>query len=161
MKRGELAWQYLYITFGFALTIEAGLVALIEPLPWLAKVLAFAIMAGGTLFLWLDGWFQNKLFGWKARYEVRETDTTARPALGFAVFALALFWLFFLAWPRSSDSARHDAISAEGAIAPRPIVNPKAVLPALPVPVPMRVRVPVPVPSAKRSNAKEQAEVRH
>ena len=36
IKRGSESWSYIYVTLGFALSIEASVIAMIEPLkfPW-------------------------------------------------------------------------------------------------------------------------------
>lgn len=70
VRRGEKSWSYFYTLLGFALTIETGVTALIEPLKWPWNLLILAIVGGLTTYLILDnGWFQNKLLGIKARYE--------------------------------------------------------------------------------------------
>jgi hypothetical protein len=72
VKRGPESWQYIYTTLGFTLTIEAGVVALIAPLRWPWNLIIYAITFVVTAHLLLfNGWFQNKLIGWKGRYEDR------------------------------------------------------------------------------------------
>lgn len=93
VRRGDTAWAYFYLTLGFALAIEASVVALITPLRWPTNLVAYAALSLFTVYLWLNGWFQNKLLGWKARYEQRETDTDARPILGCAILLVTLAWV--------------------------------------------------------------------
>lgn len=71
MRRGKDAWQYLYTLLGFALTIEGTVVSMIVELRCTsARLLVFGAGAAFTIWAFLDwGWFQNKLFGLKARYE--------------------------------------------------------------------------------------------
>ncbi len=70
VNRGPESWAYIYIFLGFTLSIEGTVISLITPLgfPW--NVALYAIVAVGTVWLFLDnGWFQNKLISWKIRYE--------------------------------------------------------------------------------------------
>ena len=70
IKRGEKSWSYLYTLLGFALTIETGIMGLIEPLKWPWNLVTLLLAGAITVYLFLDnGWFQNKLIGLKARYE--------------------------------------------------------------------------------------------
>ena len=70
VTRAEEAWAYIYTLLGFALTIEAGVVALIEPLKWPWNLLAYVVAAVVTLSLFADnGWFQKKLLGLKTKYD--------------------------------------------------------------------------------------------
>jgi hypothetical protein len=70
VRRGEKSWSYFYTLLGFALTIETGIVGLIEPLCWPWNLLTLAVVGSVTVYLFLySGWFQNKLLGIKARYE--------------------------------------------------------------------------------------------
>jgi hypothetical protein len=70
VKRGSTSWGYFYTLLGFALTIETG-VGSMFPLPW--SLMRFLIAGAITIYLVLfNGWFQNKLLGWKARYEDAE-----------------------------------------------------------------------------------------
>ena len=69
VQRGQESWTYIYITLGFALSIEGTLIAM-TPLifPW--NVIVYAIVAFLTGWFWIEsGWFQNKLIGLKSRYE--------------------------------------------------------------------------------------------
>lgn len=70
VKRGPTSWAYFYTLLGFALTIETGIGSMF-PLPW--GLIGVAIAGAITVYLVLfNGWFQNKLIGWKARYENAE-----------------------------------------------------------------------------------------
>jgi hypothetical protein len=70
VKRGEKSWSYLYTLLGFALTIETGIVGLVDPLKWPWNLVSLVVVGAVTIYLFLDnGWFQNKLIGIKARYE--------------------------------------------------------------------------------------------
>lgn len=70
VKRGAASWSYIYITLGFMLTLEAALIAFITPLTWPRNLITYLAASAITAHLWLfSGWFQNKLVGWKARYE--------------------------------------------------------------------------------------------
>lgn len=67
VKRGPVSWAYFYTLLGFALTIETGIASMFE-LPW--ALAGLAIAGAITIYLVLfNGWLQNKLLGWKARYE--------------------------------------------------------------------------------------------
>lgn len=66
--RGPESWAYIYITLGFALTIEGTAIDMAVPFPW--NLLTYLIVGGLTFWLWLfSGWFQNKLIGIKMKYE--------------------------------------------------------------------------------------------
>jgi hypothetical protein len=70
VTRGPEGWAYIYIALGFALSIEATIVQMIDPLhfPW--NLAAYAVIALSTAWLFLSsGWFHTKLIGWKNRYE--------------------------------------------------------------------------------------------
>lgn len=70
VQRGPVSWAYFYTLLGFALTIETGIASMFE-LPWALVVLI--IVAAATIYAVLfNGWFQNRLLGWKARYEGAE-----------------------------------------------------------------------------------------
>ena len=70
VKRGSVSWAYFYTLLGFALTIETGIASMFD-LPW--ALIGLLIVAAVTIYLILfNGWFQNKLLGWKARYEGAE-----------------------------------------------------------------------------------------
>jgi hypothetical protein len=68
VRRGPESWAYIYITLGFALTIEGTVIDMGFHYPW--NLLTYLIV--GVLTVWLfffNGWFQNKLIGIKAKYE--------------------------------------------------------------------------------------------
>lgn len=70
VKRGPVSWAYFYTLLGFALTIETGIASMFK-LPW--ALVGLVIVAAATIHLVLyNGWFQNRLLGWKARYESAE-----------------------------------------------------------------------------------------
>jgi hypothetical protein len=70
VKRGSTSWGYFYTLLGFALTIETGVGSMFS-LPW--SLIGFLIVGATTIHLVLfNGWFQNKVLGWKARYEDSE-----------------------------------------------------------------------------------------
>jgi hypothetical protein len=69
VKRGSESWTYIYITLGFALSIEGTIIGM-TPLvfPW--NVTVYALVAIVTGWFWIEsGWFQNKLIGLKSRHE--------------------------------------------------------------------------------------------
>jgi hypothetical protein len=69
VQRGPESWTYIYVTLGFAISIEGTVVAM-TPLifPW--NVIVYVIIALLTGWLWIEnGWFQEKLIGLKTRYE--------------------------------------------------------------------------------------------
>jgi hypothetical protein len=70
VKRGPESWSYIYVTLGFTLSIEGTVISLVSPLvfPW--NIVVYAIIGAVTFWMFLNnGWFQNKLLGWKANYE--------------------------------------------------------------------------------------------
>lgn len=70
VKRGPVAWQFIYTFLGFALTIEAGVMSLVTPLRWPWNLITYVFLAIVTFRLCLySRWFQNKLIGWKQAYE--------------------------------------------------------------------------------------------
>ena len=70
VKRGPESWAFIYITLGFVLTIEGTLVPMFTPLTFPYNVATYIVLAALTIWLFLgSGWFQNKLIGWKRRYE--------------------------------------------------------------------------------------------
>jgi hypothetical protein len=70
VKRDQQSWTYIYVVLGFALTIESTVVSMITPLCFPLNILVFAIIAVATWYLFREcRWFQNKLIGWKIRYE--------------------------------------------------------------------------------------------
>jgi cytochrome b subunit of formate dehydrogenase len=73
VTRGEKSWAYIYVALGFAIAIEGTIIQLITPLvfPW--NVISFLLVSAFSIWLFLfNGWFQNKLIGWKSRYEDKE-----------------------------------------------------------------------------------------
>ena len=72
VQRGPESWQYIYTTLGFALTIEATIISMVEPLWWLWKLAAYAVISIITFLTFIrSGRFQNKLIGWKTAYEAK------------------------------------------------------------------------------------------
>lgn len=72
IKRGESSWNYIYVALGFAIAIEGTVVQMVEPLKFPWNILTFISLAGVTGHVFLNcGWFQNKLIGWRMRYESR------------------------------------------------------------------------------------------
>ena len=70
VTRRQTNWAYFYIFLGFALSLEASIVAFVEPLRWPWNLVTFLMTSGVTVYLVLfNAWFQNKLLGWKASYE--------------------------------------------------------------------------------------------
>jgi hypothetical protein len=70
VTRGPESWTYIYIALGFTLSIEGTVISLITPLvfPW--NLLLYAVIGAATFWLFLNnGWFQNELLSWKAKYE--------------------------------------------------------------------------------------------
>ncbi len=70
VKRGAGSWGYIYTLLGFVLTIETGVMGLIVPIKWPWNFVSLLVLATLTIYLFLyNGWFQNKLIGFKIRYE--------------------------------------------------------------------------------------------
>ncbi len=70
VRRGPESWTFIYIALGFALTIESTIIAMITPLSFPYNVIAYAIVAVATFWLFLEhGRFQNWLIGKKSQYE--------------------------------------------------------------------------------------------
>lgn len=70
--RGEKSWTFLYLVAGFAVSTEATVVQMIEPLHWLAREALFAVVAGLTLWQVLaSGSMQDRLLRWQATHEGR------------------------------------------------------------------------------------------
>ncbi len=69
IKRGQGSWDYIYINLGFTLSI-AGAVISMSPITWPCNILLYAAISliAGILFL-TNGWFQNKLIGFKNKME--------------------------------------------------------------------------------------------
>lgn len=72
VKRGSVSWAYIYVALAFAISIEGQIISMIEPLPWLWKIIAYALLVVVTcwIFLWFD-WVPNKLIRLKNWYENR------------------------------------------------------------------------------------------
>ncbi|MBW4655700.1 MAG: hypothetical protein KME20_22065 [Kaiparowitsia implicata GSE-PSE-MK54-09C] len=100
VRRGSESWIYIYVTLGFMLTIEAGIVALIAPLIWPRNIIVYSALGGLTAYLWLlSGWFQNKLIRCKARYESKPRGTSAGSvliAVGIVLLAAVLAWVLLV-----------------------------------------------------------------
>lgn len=70
VTRGPDSWAYIYIVLGFAIAIEASVIAQVEPLKFPWNLIAFLLVAGITTWALLTtGWLQNKLIGLKLKYE--------------------------------------------------------------------------------------------
>lgn len=70
VKRGQASWSFIYITLGFALSIEGSVISMYSPLHWPSNVFTYLALATVTSWLFIgNGWFQNKLIGWKNHYE--------------------------------------------------------------------------------------------
>jgi hypothetical protein len=70
IKRGAESFAYFYTILGFALTIETGLIAMIDPFAWWGKLVTFAIVGASTWHLILDNSrVQDRLVRMKNRYE--------------------------------------------------------------------------------------------
>lgn len=94
VSRGQVSWNYFYITLGFALTLEAGVIALIKPLDWPFSLLVYVLLSGCSIYFWLfDAWFQNQLIGLQNRYERRSRSPHFRPVFGCALFVIAMIWI--------------------------------------------------------------------
>lgn len=100
VRRGSESWTYIYVTLGFMLTIEAGVVALIAPLTWPRNIIVYSALGVFTAYLWLfSGWFQNKLIRCKSRYESkprRAAAGSALIALGVVLLAAVLAWVLLV-----------------------------------------------------------------
>lgn len=96
MTRGQGSWAYIYVLLGFALGLEASILALVEPLSWPRSVIAFLGVAAATIYLFLfSGWFQNKLISWKSSYEDRPRNMN----LGSTILYLSAIVTFTgIAW---------------------------------------------------------------
>jgi hypothetical protein len=71
VKRGSESWNYIYIFLGFALTIEGTIIQMLQ-LDAVSSLILYAAFGALTFYLFIcDGWFQNKLAGWKNSYEER------------------------------------------------------------------------------------------
>ena len=71
VKRGPASWAYIYVTLGFALTIEGTIIQMTTPplkFPW--NLVTYFALGVSTFWLFIsNGWFQNKLIGLKSKYE--------------------------------------------------------------------------------------------
>lgn len=55
---------------GFAVAIEGTAIQMITPLEFPWNVATYLVVSAATFWAFLEcGWFQNKLIGWKGRYE--------------------------------------------------------------------------------------------
>ena len=73
VRRGVSSWTFIYTILGFALTIEATICSMIEPIKFPWNIALYVVVAASTWWLFLDNrWFQNKLIGWKNRNEDKE-----------------------------------------------------------------------------------------
>ena len=72
VKRGPDSWAYIYIALGFLLQIEGSVIQMATPLKFPVNIFVFAVVGVVTFYVFLSsGWLQNKLIGWKTRYEDR------------------------------------------------------------------------------------------
>jgi hypothetical protein len=70
VKRGPNSWNYFYIALGFALSIWGTIIQMVDVLRFPCNVLLYVVTGAGLVWLFLfNGWFQNKLIGWKNSYE--------------------------------------------------------------------------------------------
>lgn len=68
VTRGPESWASIYVALGFTLSIEGTAISMFPYFPW--NLAAYAVIAALTIILFLSsGWFQNKLLGWKGKYE--------------------------------------------------------------------------------------------
>lgn len=69
VRRGPESWAYIYTTLGFALTIEAAIIAM-TPLEFPWNVILYAVIAAITVWLFIDNrWVHQRLISLKLRYE--------------------------------------------------------------------------------------------
>ena len=68
-QRGQESWTFIYITLGFAISIEGTVISMMPlSFPW--NVIIYVIVAFLTGWAWIEsGWVQNKLIGLKNKYE--------------------------------------------------------------------------------------------
>jgi len=72
IRRGPESWNYIYVALGFAISIEGSVVQMIDSIKAPLNILLFVVAAVISVwFFFFNGWFQNKLIGWKAAYEGR------------------------------------------------------------------------------------------
>jgi hypothetical protein len=72
VKRGPQTWAFIYVTLGFALSIEGTIIGFTS-FDFTTKLISFAVLAGVTFWLFMDNaWFQNKLVTLKTHYEDKD-----------------------------------------------------------------------------------------
>jgi hypothetical protein len=70
VTRGQESWTYIYIVLGFTLSIEGTSISLITPLAFPWNLILYAVIGAATFWMFINnGRFQDKIFGWKAKYE--------------------------------------------------------------------------------------------
>ena len=70
LQRGPESYNFFYVALGFAISIEGSIVQMIGSIQFPYNIILFAVMAFASYRLCLfNGWFQNKLIGWKIAYE--------------------------------------------------------------------------------------------
>jgi hypothetical protein len=68
VTRGPESWASIYVALGFTLSIEGTAISMVPCFPW--NLVAYAVLAAITICLFISsGRFQNKLLGWKGKYE--------------------------------------------------------------------------------------------
>jgi hypothetical protein len=68
--RGPVTWTFIYVTLGFALSIEGTFLQMIEPMrfPW--NLIAYVALMAVTIWLFTSNkWFHEKLVRIKGRIE--------------------------------------------------------------------------------------------
>lgn len=101
VRRGSESWTYIYVTLGFMLTIgaEKPSAGLITPLAFPRNLIVYSAAGTFTIYLWLfSGWFQNKLIGWKSRYELKARRSNFVPTLVVAlvILIISMFILYYV-----------------------------------------------------------------
>jgi hypothetical protein len=72
VRRGQESWNYFYILIGLAISTEGSVISMITPLIFPYNVISFIVVGVITFLLFIrNGWFHNKLLGWKNYYESR------------------------------------------------------------------------------------------
>jgi hypothetical protein len=70
VQRGQASWTYIYITLGFAISIEGTIAGMIPIFPW--NIILYLIVAALTGWFWIKtDWLHEKLIGLKNRYEAK------------------------------------------------------------------------------------------
>ena len=70
VTRGNESWTYIYIILGFTLSIEGTIIGMATRFPW--NLIVYLVMGITTFWLFIcSGRFQNRLIGWKQKYEGR------------------------------------------------------------------------------------------